>query len=233
MTTYEPSLPVQVAFPPHDVEHPLARVISDAGLTQLHTAETEKYAHVTFFLNGGREEPFAGEERSLVPSPTVATYDLQPEMSAVAVCDGVIESIRAGRHDFVIVNFANCDMVGHTGVFEAAVQAVETVDACVGRIVNALYGTAGIALITADHGNAEQMIDPANGGPFTAHTTNPVPVVLWSAEGSPHHSARLRKDGILSAVAPTVLDLLGLEPPAAMDQPSLIDRDQARTDVPG
>jgi 2,3-bisphosphoglycerate-independent phosphoglycerate mutase len=223
MTTYEASLPVQVAFSPHDVEEPLAKAISDAGMTQLHTAETEKYAHVTFFLNGGREEPFPGEERELVPSPRVATYDLQPEMSAPAVRDGVIRAITSGLYDFIIVNFANCDMVGHTGVFAAAVRAVETVDGCLGSILETLDATEGIALITADHGNAEMMIDPATGGPFTAHTTNPVPVVLWSPQASPFRSSDLRGDGVLSAVAPTVLHLLGIDPPASMTQVSLID----------
>lgn len=223
MTTYEASLPVEVAFAPHDVEYPLARALSDAGMTQLHTAETEKYAHVTFFLNGGREQPFPGEERVLVPSPKVATYDLQPEMSAPAVCDGVVEAIASGRYDFIIVNFANCDMVGHTGVFDAAVKAVETVDACLGRILEALELAGGVAIITADHGNAEMMIDPATGGPYTAHTTNPVPVVLWSRGDSPLRSAALRQDGVLSAVAPTVLQLLAVPPPASMDQKSLID----------
>ncbi len=222
MTTYEASLPVEVAFAPHDVEEPLAKAISDAGMTQFHTAETEKYAHVTFYLNGGREDPFPGEQRALVPSPKVATYDLQPEMSAQGVSDGVVQAITDRKYDFIIVNFANCDMVGHTGVFAAAVKAVETVDSCVGRVTEALGAVGGVALVTADHGNAEMMVDPDNGGPFTAHTTNPVPVVLWSAEESPFRSVSLRTDGVLSAVAPTILDLLGIAPPAAMDQRSLI-----------
>lgn len=223
MTTYDASLPVEVAFPPHDVDQPLARAISDAGMRQFHTAETEKYAHVTFFLNGGREEPFAGEERALVPSPKVATYDFQPEMSAAAVCDGVVNAIAGGRYDFIIVNFANCDMVGHTGVFDAAVKAVETVDGCLGRILESLELANGVAIITADHGNAEMMIDPATGGPFTAHTTNPVPIVLWTRNDSSRRSVALRQDGVLSAVAPTVLQLLGIVPPPSMDQESLID----------
>lgn len=229
MTTYEASLPVEVAFPPHDVEEPLARAISDAGMAQFHTAETEKYAHVTFFLNGGREKPFPGEERALVPSPKVATYDLQPEMSALGVCDGVVEAISSGAYAFIIVNFANCDMVGHTGVLDAAVKAVETVDGCLGTILRALDVAGGAALITADHGNAEMMIDPETGGPFTAHTTNPVPVVLWSAGDSPLRSSTLRRDGVLSAVAPTILDLLDIEPPASMDQKSLIEEAGAAT----
>jgi 2,3-bisphosphoglycerate-independent phosphoglycerate mutase len=224
MTTYEASLPVHVAFPPQDVEFPLARAISDAGRTQFHTAETEKYPHVTFFLNGGREQPFPGEERRLVPSPKVATYDLQPEMSAPEVCEGVVQAIDAGTYDFIIVNFANCDMVGHTGSIPAAVRAVETVDACTGRIVEALKRTDGVAIITADHGNAEQMIDPATGGPFTAHTTFPVPVLLVAPDDHALRHASLRDGAVLSSIAPTMLDLLGIEPPAAMTQASLIVR---------
>nr|MBA2248313.1 2,3-bisphosphoglycerate-independent phosphoglycerate mutase [Chloroflexia bacterium] len=224
LTTYDATLPVEVAFPPHDVEVPLAKAISDAGMTQLHTAETEKYAHVTFFLNGGREAPFPGEDRLLVPSPKVATYDLQPEMSAFAVRLGVVVSIAAGTHDFIIVNFANCDMVGHTGVFDAAVRAVETVDGCLGTILEALRSADGTALVTADHGNAEVMIDLVSGGPFTAHTTNPVPVVLVAPDDHPLRHAALRTDGVLSAVAPTILQLLGITPPIDMTQASLIER---------
>jgi len=223
LTTYDAALPVHVAFPPHDVECPLARVISEAGMRQFHGAETEKYPHVTFFLNGGREEPFAGEERSLVPSPKVATYDLQPGMSAFEVCDGVIQAIDTGAYEFIIVNFANCDMVGHTGNIPAAIAAVETVDACTGRILSALERVGGTALITADHGNAEHMIDPVTGGPYTAHTTNPVPVILTAPDDSPLRHARLRANAVLSAIAPTVLDLLGIEPPPSMDQSSLIE----------
>jgi len=222
MTTYDVALPVEVAFPPHDVQQPLAKAISDAGLTQLHTAETEKYAHVTFFLNGGREAPFPGEDRLLVPSLKVATYDLQPEMSAPAVRDGVVDAIAGSEHDFIIVNFANCDMVGHTGVFDAAVRAVETVDGCLGTILEALRSANGTAIVTADHGNAEMMIDPVSGGPFTAHTTNPVPVVLVAPDGHPLRHATLRQDGVLSAVAPTILHLLDLAPPGDMTQTGLI-----------
>jgi 2,3-bisphosphoglycerate-independent phosphoglycerate mutase len=224
LTTYDATLPVHVAFPPEDVEYPLARVISEAGLRQFHTAETEKYPHVTFFLNGGREEPFAGEERRLVPSPKVATYDLQPEMSAPEVCRGVVEAIASGIYDFIIVNFANCDMVGHTGVIEAAVRATESVDACVAEILEALKATSGVAVITADHGNAEQMIDPVTGGPFTSHTTNPVHVLLVTPEESPLRRASLRDGAVLSAVAPTVLELLGISPPTTMTQASIIQR---------
>ncbi|HWV23846.1 MAG TPA: 2,3-bisphosphoglycerate-independent phosphoglycerate mutase [Thermomicrobiales bacterium] len=224
MTEYEKGLPVTVAFPPEDVTNPLAKVISDAGKTQFHTAETEKYPHVTFFLNGGREEPFPGEDRNLVPSPKVATYDLQPEMSAPEVCDGVINAIRSRKYDFVIVNFANGDMVGHTGVIPAVVKAIETVDHCLGQIIEALEEVGGTGVITADHGNAEEEIDPKTGGPMTSHTTNPVPVILVAPEGNPLRDATLRQDGILSALAPTVLDLMGLEVPVSMTQESLIER---------
>lgn len=224
MTTYEKGLPVAVAFLPHDVKEPVAKVISDAGLKQFHAAETEKYAHVTFFYNGGREQPFPGEDRKLVSSPKVATYDLQPEMSATGVTDAVIEAVKSGAYDFVIVNFANCDMVGHTGVFEAAVRAVETVDTCIKRVVDAVLQADGVILITADHGNAEEMIDRATGGPMTAHTTNPVPVILVAPDTSPLRHATLCKDCILSSIGTTVVDLLGLEPPATMDQPSLITK---------
>ncbi len=223
LTTYEPTLPVQVVFPPHDVKEPLAKVISDAGKTQFHTAETEKYPHVTFFLNGGREESFPGEDRRMVPSPKVATYDLQPEMSAFDVKDGVIAAIESGTYDFIMVNFANDDMVGHTGSIPAAVKAVETVDTCVGEVVEALLNAGGSGIITADHGNAEEMIDRDSGGPMTSHTTNPVPVILAAPEGDPLHKAKLRTDGVLSAVAPTVLDLMGITPPADMTQQSLIE----------
>jgi 2,3-bisphosphoglycerate-independent phosphoglycerate mutase len=224
MTTYEERLPATAAFPPQDVVHPLARVISDAGKTQFHTAETEKYPHVTFFLNGGREDPFPGEDRRLIPSPKVATYDLQPEMSAPAVCDGVVEAIRSGAYDFIIVNFANGDMVGHTGVIPAVVTAIETVDACMGRILKALKDAHGFALVTADHGNAEEEIDRVTGGPMTAHTTNPVPCILIAPDDSPLRHANLRRDGILSALAPTVLDLLGIPPHPDMTQQSLVAR---------
>ena len=224
MTEYEKGLPVTVAFAPEDVVYPLARVISDAGKTQFHTAETEKYPHVTFFLNGGREEPFPGEDRRMIPSPKVATYDLQPEMSAPEVCNGVVDALRSRRFDFVIVNFANGDMVGHTGVIPAVVKAIETVDACVGEIVTALKEVGGVGIITSDHGNAEQEIDPETGGPMTSHTTNPVPVILVAPDDHPLQNATLRRDGVLSALAPTVLDLMGIPVPASMTQPSLVLR---------
>jgi 2,3-bisphosphoglycerate-independent phosphoglycerate mutase len=222
MTQYEKGLPVTVAFAPHDVTEPVAKAISDGGKTQFHCAETEKYAHVSFFFNGGREEPFPGEERVLVPSPKVATYDLQPSMSAPGVTDAVVHAIESGQFDFVIVNFANCDMVGHTGVLSAAIAAVETVDACLGRVVEAVLAKGGSLLVTADHGNAEEMIVRETGLPMTAHTTNPVPVVLVTPESHPLRHATLRTDGILSFVAPTVLKLMGLPIPKDMTTPALI-----------
>jgi 2,3-bisphosphoglycerate-independent phosphoglycerate mutase len=222
LTRYDDDLPTEVVFPPHDVAYPVARAVSEANLLQFHAAETEKYAHVTYFFNGGREEPFAGEERALVPSPKVATYDQQPEMSAAAVTDAVVAAVASGRFGFVLVNYANCDMVGHTGVFPAAVKAVETVDACLGRVVAATLAAGGVALVTADHGNAEEMVDRQTGQPMTAHTTNPVPVVLVAPEDHPLRRAALRPDGILSAVAPTVLELAGVPIPPDMTQASLL-----------
>jgi 2,3-bisphosphoglycerate-independent phosphoglycerate mutase len=207
MTTYEEGLPVEVAFPPHDLVNPVARVISDAGMTQLHTAETEKYPHVTYFFNGGREDPFPGEDRRLVPSPKVATYDLQPEMSAVEVCDGVVEAIRSGSYDFILVNFANADMVGHSGVYDAVMKAVETVDSCVGRIVASLNDVGGVGIFTADHGNAERLIDPLTGG---------------APDSSPLRHAVLKPDQVLSSIGTTVVSLLGLPIPEDMTSPSLI-----------
>jgi 2,3-bisphosphoglycerate-independent phosphoglycerate mutase len=188
----------------------LAEVISAHGLRQLHAAETEKYAHVTYFFNGGREEPFPGEERLLVDSPRdVPSYDHKPEMSAEEVADRVVEAIDAGGLSFVVVNFANPDMVGHTGVVPAVVRAVETTDACLGRVLDAVDRAGGVALVIADHGNAETLLQPDGVSPHTAHTTNPVPVVL-TARGA------ALEDGELSDVAPTVLALLGLEKPLQM-----------------
>ena len=224
LTRYEAELPVAAIFAPVDVEWPLARAISAAGLCQLHCAETEKYAHVTFFINGGREEPFAGEERILIPSPYVATYDLKPEMSAAEVAVAVVQAIEGGDTGAVIVNFANADMVGHSGVFLAAVRAVETVDQCLGQIVTVTLAAGGVVLVSADHGNAEEMIDRVTGEPMTAHTTNPVPVVLVAAVTNPAHGATLRPDGNLSAVAPTLLELMDIDPPLDMTQVSLLVR---------
>ncbi len=223
MTEYEKGLPVEIAFENDDVSIPLAKVISDAGLKQLHVAETEKYAHVTFFFNGGREEPFPGEDRLLVPSPKeVPTYDLKPEMSAYGIRDGLLQALADDTYDFIIVNFANADMVGHTGVIPAVVKAVETVDECLGAIVPAVLAKGGVALITADHGNAELLIDPETGGPHTAHTTNPVQCILVAAAGLGLDHARLRDGGKLSDVAPTLLGLLGISPAPEMTGQSLI-----------
>jgi 2,3-bisphosphoglycerate-independent phosphoglycerate mutase len=216
LTQYDDDFAIPTVFPPRDVEHPLARAISESGLAQFHCAETEKYAHVTYFFNGGREEPFPGEERSLVQSPKVATYDLQPEMSAAGVTERVVAAIESDQFPFIIVNFANCDMVGHTGVFAAAVEAVETVDSCLDRVLDALLARDGSALVTADHGNAEEMIDRATGGPMTAHTTNPVPVILVVPDDDARRHTELRQGCVLSAVAPTLLNLLGVPVPASM-----------------
>ncbi len=224
MTEYQQGLPVHVAFPPHDVEMPLARVLSEAGKTQFHTAETEKYAHVTYFLNGGREQSFPGEDRKLIPSPKVATYDLQPEMSAYKVTDAVLEALDSDSYDFVMVNYANGDMVGHTGVFQAAVKAVETVDHCLDRVMNHVLDHDGVAIVTADHGNAEEMLVPGTNEVWTAHTTNPVPVVLVAPEDSPIRHAVLRPGGRLADIAPTILGLLGIAQPEQMTGRSLITR---------
>ena len=214
-TEYDATMPnVSVAFPHEKLKNIFGEYLSKLGLTQLRIAETEKYAHVTFFFNGGQEEVFPGEDRCLIPSPKVATYDLKPEMSAPAITEEAIRRIESGKYDVIILNFANCDMVGHTGVFEAAVEAVETVDTCVARVVNATTDLGGVALITADHGNADQMLDE-NGQPFTAHTTNPVPFCIVGA------AVRLR-DGRLADIAPTMLDLMGLNQPEEMDGKTLI-----------
>jgi 2,3-bisphosphoglycerate-independent phosphoglycerate mutase len=198
---------------------PLARVIAERGLRQFHTAETEKYAHVTYFINGRRETPFSGEERDLVASPKVPTYDLQPEMSAAGITRTAIEHIRSSDYNFVVMNYANADMVGHTGVIEAAVKAVEAVDTGVGQVVEATLATGGSVLITADHGNAEQLIEYDTGKPFTAHTTNPVPFYLISPQLA---QAKLRTDGILADVAPTLLQLMNIPQPKEMSGHSLL-----------
>ena len=208
---------MQTLFPPKNIASSLGEVIAQAGLRQLRIAETEKYPHVTFFFNGGREEPYAGEERVMVPSPKVATYDLQPEMSAQAVTDKVVAAIEGGTFDLIVLNFANPDMVGHTGVFEAAVRAVETVDVCLGRVLAALEKAGGAALITADHGNCEIMYDPSTDGPHTAHTLSKVPAVLV---GGPE--GRGLRDGRLADVAPTLLEVMGLTRPAEMSGESLL-----------
>ena len=215
-TEYDATMPnVEVAFPRNTVRNGLGEYLSQMGMTQLRIAETEKSAHVTFFFNGGSETVFPGEDRCLVASPKVATYDLQPEMSAYEVCDKCVERIESGAYDVIILNFANCDMVGHTGVFDAAVKAVETVDECVGRVVDTTLKMGGIAMITADHGNAEQM-EEADGSPMTAHTTNPVPFILCGA------GTELRSGGRLADIAPTILDVMGLACPEEMDGKTLI-----------
>lgn len=227
MTEYEKNMPYQVAFQNDDVAVPLAKVISDAGLRQFHAAETEKYPHVTFFFNGGREHPFPNEDWQIVPSPKeVPTYDLKPEMSAYGVRDVVLQAIESDAYDFILVNYANPDMVGHTGVIPAVVKACEVVDECTGAIVDAVVARGGAAIVMADHGNAELMIDPETGGPHTAHTTNPVPTYLVAAPelGLGKGQVALRDGGRLADVAPTVLDLLGLAPAPQMTGKSLIVR---------
>ncbi len=224
LAEYEQGLPVVVAFPPErlsdPVTMPLALVLSASGLSQLHVAETEKYAHVTYFLNGGREEPFPGEDRVLVPSPKVATYDMKPEMSAAGVAEAVVDGLVAKPYDFVVVNFANCDMVGHTGDIPATIKAVETVDTQLKRVVDATLARGGVTLITADHGNAEMMLEPG-GGPWTAHTSNPVPFILVAAPGL--ESLYLCSGGKLGDVSPTILHLLGLPQPDVMSGRCLIE----------
>lgn len=218
LTEYDPTIPAPIAFEKDLPCCVLADVIAEAGLSQLHIAETEKYAHVTFFLNGGKEPPKPGEQRILVPSPKVPTYDLQPEMSAPEVTRRLVEAIESNAADFYVVNYANCDMVGHTGVLEAAVRAVEAVDDGVGQVVAAIRAKGGSVVVTADHGNAEQMLD-ADGGPFTAHTSNPVPLIIV-ADGV----RAARGGGILADVAPTVVDLMELDAPAEWTGRTLAQR---------
>lgn len=222
MTQYDETMPnVEVAFKPTKIENTFGEYISKKGYTQLRIAETEKYAHVTFFFNGGNEVEYEGENRFLINSPKVATYDLKPEMSAYEVTDKVVDSIRKSAFDVIILNFANCDMVGHTGVLEAAVKAVETVDECIGRIVEEVRRVSGVILITADHGNAEQMIDYTTGDPHTAHTTNPVPLIVAGLDDG----VKLRDGGKLADLAPTMLDIMGEEKPIEMTGESLIIRE--------
>ncbi|MGN0517874.1 MAG: 2,3-bisphosphoglycerate-independent phosphoglycerate mutase [Acutalibacteraceae bacterium] len=216
MTQYDATMPnVNIAFKPQSLVNTFGEYISDKGMTQLRIAETEKYAHVTFFFNGGVEKTYEGEDRVLVASPKVATYDLQPEMSAYEVADKAVERIESGKYDVIILNFANCDMVGHTGVFDAAVKAVEAVDECVGKVIAAIERMGGKAIITADHGNADKMYDD-DMSPFTAHTTNPVPFCVIG------HPCQLREGGRLADIAPTMLKMLGLPQPAEMDGTSII-----------
>jgi 2,3-bisphosphoglycerate-independent phosphoglycerate mutase len=219
MTQYSTKLDrfLLTLFPPQSMTNKLGEVAAAAGRTQLRMAETEKYPHVTYFLNGGEETPCAGEDRIMVPSPKVATYDLQPEMSAPELTDKAVAAIESGKYDLIVLNFANPDMVGHTGSLPAAIKAVETVDGCLGRIAAAVQAAGGALLVTADHGNAEMMRDPTTGGPHTAHTTNKVPVLLT---GGPDGGSLA--DGRLADVAPTLLALMGLAQPAEMTGRSLL-----------
>ncbi|MBC8534744.1 2,3-bisphosphoglycerate-independent phosphoglycerate mutase [Yeguia hominis] len=217
MTQYDATMPnVEVAFKPQSLENTFGKYISDKGLTQLRIAETEKYAHVTFFFNGGVEKQYPNEDRKLINSPKVATYDLKPEMSAYEVTDTLLGCIAEDKYDVIILNYANCDMVGHTGVFDAAKAAAETVDVCVGKVVDAILAKGGVALITADHGNADKMYEP-DGSPFTAHSTNPVPFCVIG------YPCKLREGGRLADIAPTMLKILGLPQPAEMTGKSLAE----------
>lgn len=219
MTQYDATMPnVEVAFKPQSLTNTFGEYIADKGLTQLRIAETEKYAHVTFFFNGGVEKEYKNEDRALIKSPSVATYDLKPEMSAFEVTDEVIKRIESDKYDVIILNYANCDMVGHTGVFDAAVKAVETVDTCVGKVVDALLAKGGTALITADHGNADRMLEDDGVTPFTAHSTSPVPLALVGRD----NIKALAEGGVLADLAPTMLELLGLDKPEEMTGKSLL-----------
>ena len=218
-TSYDETMPnVHIAFKKEPLKNTFGEYISEKGYTQLRIAETEKYAHVTFFFNGGEEKQYKGEDRILIPSPKVQTYDLKPEMSAIEVTDKVVEAINSDKYNCIILNYANPDMVGHTGSLEAAIKAIETIDGCVERVVEAMAEKQGIILMTADHGNAEQMIDYKTGEPHTAHTTNPVPLVLIGVQG-----VKL-KEGKLADLAPTMLDIIGLEKPEEMTGNSLIEK---------
>ena len=216
MTQYDETMPnVTVAFPPEELTMTLGEYLASKNMTQLRIAETQKYAHVTFFFNGGEEKTFEGEDRILIQSPDVPTFDLMPEMSAYPVCDAVVEQIKSGKYDAVILNFANCDMVGHTGIWEAAVKAVEAVDECVGKVCDATLEMGGAVLITADHGNADRMIGD-DGNPFTPHSTNPVPFCVVG------YDCELKETGRLADIAPTMLTILGLEQPKEMNGESMI-----------
>ena len=217
MTSYDETMPnVKIAFKKEELKNTFGEYISKLGYTQLRIAETEKYAHVTFFFNGGEEKQYEGEDRILVPSPKVETYDLKPEMSAYEVTEKLIEAINSKKYDNIILNYANPDMVGHTGSLEAAIKAVETIDECIGKVVEAVEAQEGVLIITADHGNVEQMIDYKTGEPHTAHTTNPVPLILVGVE-----NVKL-KEGRLADLAPTMLDIMNLEKPAEMTGESII-----------
>jgi 2,3-bisphosphoglycerate-independent phosphoglycerate mutase len=223
MTAYEQGLPVHVAYPkPPKMANILGELLSNKGLRQFRCAETEKYPHVTFFFNDYRNDPFPGEDRQIIPSPTdVTTYDQKPEMSAYGITDEMLKRINSNQYDMLVVNFANGDMVGHTGVLDAAVKAVEHVDICVGRILDAVQKQKGTAIVTADHGNCEQMIDPATGGPHTAHTTYPVEFFVVDDR---FKGKKLLENGRLADVAPTALQMMGLEQPKEMNGRSLIEK---------
>jgi 2,3-bisphosphoglycerate-independent phosphoglycerate mutase len=224
MTTYDGKFGLPIAFPKETYPDIFPEVLAKAGLTQFRCAETEKYAHVTYFFNGGREEPFEGEERAMIPSPKeVATYDHKPEMSAAGVADAVVAAVEAGTFDFILVNFANPDMVGHTGVLPAAISAVEAVDVGIGRIADAVRAKRGALIVTADHGNCELMKDPKTGEPHTAHTLNPVPLVYVN-DADADAGVKILSGGRICDVAPTMLELLGLPVPAAMTGHSLLAR---------
>jgi 2,3-bisphosphoglycerate-independent phosphoglycerate mutase len=215
LTHFSETVKGYVAFKPTNLDNTLGEVLAQNGLKQLRIAETEKYPHVTFFMSGGREEKFPGEERILINSPKVATYDLQPEMSAYEVTDALLKEIHDDKFDAILLNFANPDMVGHSGMLEPTIKAIETVDECLGKVIDAILGKDGVAIITADHGNADEVIT-LEGNPMTAHTTNPVPVILTK------HGVELRDGGVLADLAPTLLDLLGIKQPAEMTGKSII-----------
>jgi 2,3-bisphosphoglycerate-independent phosphoglycerate mutase len=217
-TEYDVTIPNKhVAFHAQSMENDLGKYLADKGLTQLRLAETEKYAHVTFFFNGGNEAPYEGEDRILVPSPKVATYDLQPDMSAPEVADRLVEAIESKKYDLIVINFANCDMVGHTGFMKAAIEAVETVDTCVAKSMDAMLKNGTRMFLCADHGNADKMTDTETNAPFTAHTTNPVPFILFNCPGFD-----LASGGRLADIAPTLLDMMGLPKPPEMTGKSLL-----------
>ena len=213
MTSYDETFHLPTAFGAQTMDHILADIFAERGIRNLRMAETEKYAHVTYFFNGGAEKVFPGESRILVPSPSVPTYDLQPEMSAHEVAERAVAEVGSGRHDMLILNFANGDMVGHTGILSAAIRAIEAVDEGLRRVVENIWETGGLALVTADHGNAEQMVDPETGGPHTAHTTNPVPLILADPQGK---GTILKNDRALEDIAPTILRMMGIPPPVEM-----------------
>ena len=217
-TNYDETMPnVEVAFRKEEIKNTFGEIVSQNGLKQLRIAETEKYAHVTFFFNGGEEKQYPGEDRILVPSPKVETYDLKPEMSAYEVTEKVVEAIKEEKYDCIILNYANPDMVGHTGSVEAAMKALEALDTCVKNVVDAVKEVGGTLLITADHGNSEQMIDYVTGEPYTAHTTNPVPLIVVGAGN------KKVREGRLADLAPTMLDIMGIEKPSEMTGESLLE----------